>query len=200
MQADPRRFPRIPFAALAAVAMAPFAGAQIGQNLLANASFESGSLSPWNVVAGSVAVASYGTAPLPGAGVANTVLGGNRLLRDNGGGAVEQIVTPTSIPAGASLFVDGYFGGGTEDDSRVVVRFLDANNAQLGIHAGGYATEAQRNYEAVLLYRSLVVPVPVGTVHVAVRIEFRNFYCCGGAQGAADNLTAELVGDLAHHG
>ena len=191
MNASPFHLRRLLLPAITAGVLVPSGIA--AQNLLGNPSFETGVLSPWTVVAGNPSVTTYGTTNLPGPAVANTILGGNLLLRDSGNGAVEQLVTPASMPLGSSLVVDGYVGGGSEDEARLVVRFFNANSVQIGLHSTDYVTDAKRNFEAVLLYRRLVVPTPPGAVSFAVRVEFRDLGCCGGPRGAADNLSAELV-------
>lgn len=118
--------------------------------------------------------------------------GGGLLVRDTGNGAIEQLVTPASIPAGASLIVESYLGGGLNDWTRLIVRVLDASNTQISQHSTGYVTEQQRNREAVHLYRKLVVPVPAIAAKFAIRVEFAN-QCCGAAAASADRITAHLV-------
>lgn len=181
------------FAAAAAIATASCLFGQTGVNLLGNPSFETGVLAPWVPIAGSTAIASYGLPSMPSVGVSSTVLGGNLLARDSSGSsAIEQIVTPSTMSPGWSLVVNGFCGGGPEDDARIVVRFLNAAGTQIDMVQSDYATAANRNFENVLLFRQVVRTVPLGAVSFAVRIEFRNIGCCGGQNGAADNFSATL--------
>lgn len=181
----------LPSCLLALVSAAPMT-AQIGQNLLTNGDFEGGTSAGWSAVAGTTSVAPYGAADVPGAAVAFAVGGGNLMLRDGGSAVVEQIVTPV-IPAGASLRLSGLCGGGQDDDARLVARFLTPAGVQVGLAVTDYATHTQRNGEVVLLYREVTVQVPAAATRIAVRIEFRDFGCCGGPRGCVDNVSAELV-------
>lgn len=164
----------------------------LAQNLLVNPSFETGSLAPWTTLASSVALATYGTAGLPGQAVSATIGGGGLMLRDGGNGVVEQVLAPTSIPAGSSIIVEGYFGGSDADEARLVVRFLNAAGVEIGQDAAPSVTPPSRNFEDVLRYRRLVAPVPLAATRIAVRIEFRDLGY-GGPRGAADALSARLV-------
>lgn len=178
--------------ALLALAGAAPLTAQTGINLLANPGFENGVLAPWSVVAGSAGLANYGAPNAPDTTVAAAIGGGFHVLRDSSNAIVEQLVTPTSIPPGASLIVEGFLGGVAQDDARLVVRFLDAAGTQLAFFAGDWVTPVQRNFEGVLLARRIVAAVPPTATRFAVRVEFRDNGCCS-ALAAADEFSATLV-------
>jgi len=188
---------KIPFLAPTLRVLVPTLAAALpvaaqGQNLIQNASFESGQLAPWTIVSGNVALSPYGAADLPGQGVSSAIGGGGLVLRDAGNGVIEQLLTPTSIPAGSSLVVSGYLGGGLNDLTRIVVRVLDGSGTQIAQHSTAYVSSIERNLESVLLRRELVVPPVAGAQSFAVRVEFAN-QCCGAAAAAADLITAQLV-------
>jgi hypothetical protein len=182
-------FTTVPAAALLGVGPALLAQ---GPNLIQNGSFESGGLAPWTVVAGSAALAPYGTASLPGPDVATATGGGGLLLRDLGSGVVQQIITPASIPPGASLIVEADLGGGANDWTRLVVVVRDAGGGAMSQHQTDYVTERHRNLEDVHLHRRLTIPVPPLAASFAVRVEF-NDRCCSVAAASADRIRAHLV-------
>ncbi|MFN3243126.1 MAG: hypothetical protein ACE37K_16620 [Planctomycetota bacterium] len=163
-----------------------------GPNLLQNPGFESGSLTPWSVVSGSAAVSTYGSPELPGTLCSSVIGGGGLMLRDLGNGVIEQIVTPSSLPAGSHLVAEAFLGGGRNDRTRLVVRSLDGSGVQIGLHATAFVSDVERNGEAVLLERRLVVPIQPGTVRFAIRIEFSDL-CCSGAAAAADLVQAYVT-------
>ncbi|MBK8096554.1 MAG: hypothetical protein IPK26_05570 [Planctomycetes bacterium] len=179
---------------LAATA-AVLTGAQVAsaQNLLTNGGFSTGTLTPWSMVSGSAAVTAYGANGMPAPAVGTVIGGGFQLLGDVGNGAIEQVVTPTAVPANASLVIEGYLGGGGDDNARMVVRFLTANGTQLAFLAQPFVTPVERNFEAVLLHRRYVLPWPPAATSVAVRIEFQAIGCCNGNFGAADEISATIV-------
>jgi hypothetical protein len=175
-----------------AAMLTPVAAAQ--SNLLVNGGFDTGLLTPWTIVAGNAAIAPYGTPDLPGPAVAATIAGNGMMLRDVANGAVEQVVTLPSFVPGSSLVVEGYLGGGTEDNTRLVVRFLDGAGNQVGsLGVVPYVTPTERNFEEVLLYREHVQQIPATAARAAIRIEFQNVNCCSGNRAAADELSAHVV-------
>lgn len=172
-----------------AVATSPFAS---GQNLLTNSSFENG-LSGWTPVSSSTQVVNYGIANAPSTAVSARIGGGGSLLLDLGGnGVIEQIVSIGAIAPGTNVRATGYFGGADSDDSRMVVRFLNAANGEISRENLDYATQSNRNFETVLLLREARLPIPVGTAKIAARIELRN-NCCGVVGAAADMIGLELT-------
>jgi hypothetical protein len=163
-------------AAAAAILSFGLAGPAVAQNLLMNPSFENWPTG-WNVVQSSVTLGFYGVGNMPPASVATAIGGGVKLIVDAGGHAiVEQTVSLASVPANHNLHVGGYFGGsgGSNNDARLVLYFLDAANQLVLPVPLDYVTAANRNTENVLMRRERVVEIPSGAVKVAARVEFRH--------------------------
>lgn len=159
------------------------------QNLLVNGSF-TGSTASWTTSASQLV--AYGTTGWPDAAVAARIGGGGTMLRDLGSGFAEQIVNLGSVPAGSSVLAEGYLGGGSQDNARLVVRFLDAGGGVLQFAATDWVTSSTRNFENVLMYRSLVASVPPGATRFAVRVEFQDV-AFAGPLAAADEISARLI-------
>lgn len=130
---------------------------------------------------------------LPAAAVATAFDGGGKLLRDTSSNdsIVEQIVDLSGLPVGAHLWAGDHFGGSNTDDARLVVRFLDTGGTELSRVNLAYATDENRAYETVLLWRDERTPIPAGATRAAIRIEFRDV-CCSGSFGLADDIRLVL--------
>src|SRR5947207_2612068 len=141
---------------LLGVLMAPagaLASAPPPSNLLVNPSFENG-LTGWSPVSGTTTTITYGNAGGPGVAVGQYIGGEGSYLRDNSGGAVlEQVVSVGVIPAGTNVRASGYFGGGDTDDSRLIVRYLNAGGGEISRDELDYITRQDRNLETVLMFR-----------------------------------------------
>lgn len=188
--------PRTPHSILLAAAclssLAATSSRAQGANLITNPSFENG-LTGWTAVASTATVVSYGAPGVPTVAAGTKIGGGTRLLLDVGGNAViEQIVPIGAVQPGTNLRAGGYFGGGDTDDSRLVIRFLNASLVEIARQNLEYVTDNNRNFETVLMLREALLPIPAGTTSIAARIEMR-YTCCGTAFGAADAIFAELT-------
>lgn len=165
-----------------------------GQNLLTNGGFEQG-LQAWTPLSSSAASVSYGAGGTASVAVANRIGGGNKLARDLGGYAViEQVVSTGALGDGYFVDASGFFGGfGTfADSAQLVIRFLDGTGFELNQRARDGVSAAQRNGEAVLLFRRGRFAVPSGTEQIAARIVFSD-PCCNGTFGTADEIILELT-------
>ncbi len=192
MTKSPSHLPRAACHGLAAILLAAAPLFAQGGNLLTNSGFAAG-LSGWTQVRGTSSVITYGSANVPGTAVARHIGGGGSLLLDQSGSSiVEQVVSIGSPSAGTNLRAGGYFGAFNNDESRLVVRFLDATNTEIARENLAWSTEARRNRESVLLLHERILTIPSGTARVAARIEF-NDLCCSARGGAADELFLELV-------
>jgi hypothetical protein len=124
----------------------------IAQNLVVNPGFEAG-LQGWTVVSSNVTVVSYGSADVPGLAVANAIGGGNRLVRDTGGGAIlEQVVVTGPLMPNENIEVRGFLGGvtTTDDYAEIVLRFLDGTGGEIALRnvSGVSSCEPQRRVRA----------------------------------------------------
>jgi hypothetical protein len=180
---------------LAALVLASASQPLSAQNLLSNPSFENG-LAGWTLVSGSVTTVSYGSVDVPTTQVGNVIGGGGQLLRDSAGNlsVVEQIVQVGPLGAGTRVRARGFFGGngGSGDQSRLVVRFLNAAGGEISIVSLPYVSTVARNSETVLMLREEVIQPPPGTDRIAARIEMQDLNCCA-EFAIADNISLELT-------
>jgi hypothetical protein len=165
------------------------------QNLLSNPSFENG-LTGWTLLSGSATPVSYGTVDVPTAQVGNWIGGGGQLLRQSAGGltAIEQIVQVGPLGSGTRVRARGFFGGngGSADQCRLVVRFLNAGGAEISRVNLPYVSVTARNSETVLMLREELIQPPAGTDRLAARIEMQDLTCCTDF-ATADNISLELT-------
>ena len=106
-----------------------------GTNILTNASFEGG-LTGWNDLNSTAMVVSYGSSDVASVQVGAVIGGGNRLLRAGGSlVVVEQVVDVGAVDPSLHAYVGGYLGGfsGQTDFGSIVIRFLDAQGAEIAL-------------------------------------------------------------------
>ncbi len=190
----------------------------LNTNLIANPSFESGSLpgSPlqltnadgWEgVQASAVSIEAYGTGQMPTSSFAATEGLGGQVLRDFGGGAILRqeidLSADQALIAAGRYFVHtaAWLGGigSIDDTAELRVRFLNFAGVQVGGAAGlqvlGPVTAADRADVTTLLRRDATFPIPAGATRMQVDVHFTDV-CCGAAHGLADDVLVMVFDSL----
>lgn len=180
-------------------------------NLLANPGAEAGPGAPddatidpppgWTAV-GDVTAVQYGAAGgFPATGDSSALGGGANFFAggpDGDANAATQTVDLSGAAAeidggGVTATVSGDFGGyaGQDDNATLTATYLSADGAPLGTLVSPPVTNADRNGNTALLFRTASGTVPAGTRGVGVRLDLVRV---DGAynDGYADNLSLTL--------
>lgn len=127
--------------------------------------------------------------------------GAGNILTDRNAGAVFQRIdvrgnaAQLAAPGGLVLRLSAYLGGTatTQDDARVEVQFLNANLVSVApVGSLGPVSQANRNFETVVMFREADFPIPAATEFIDVDVIFGNA-CCSVTEGLADNISARLI-------
>jgi hypothetical protein len=150
-----------------------------GAELVVNGDFETGDLTGWTIVTGSLVVEAYGSsASVPTVLSAQGVGNGSFLLRGLSGGGEKKVTqrldvrgNAVDVDAGSlvlSLSADSGGAGADPDHGVLTANFLGALGQVLGTADVGNVVATDRLERTITLRRSATVPVPPLTRTIAI--------------------------------